>query len=56
MREKTKFYCTQCGNETGKWFGRCPSCGTWNTIEEAPVMPFGKSGLARASSASMGRV
>ena len=31
---KTVFYCTACGNETAKWQGRCPACGTWNTIEE----------------------
>ena len=28
------FYCTECGNETSKWAGRCPSCGAWNTIVE----------------------
>ena len=31
---KTIFYCTNCGNETPKWMGRCPSCGTFNTMEE----------------------
>ena len=36
MKQKTKFYCTQCGNETAKWAGRCPVCGAWNTIEEQP--------------------
>ena len=28
------FFCTECGNETSKWAGRCPSCGAWNTIVE----------------------
>ena len=36
MKAKTVFYCTQCGNETPKWQGRCPSCGEWNTIVEQP--------------------
>ena len=36
MRQKTLFYCTQCGNETPKWAGRCPACGAWNTIVEQP--------------------
>ena len=36
MKAKTVFFCTECGNETGKWFGRCPSCGAWNTVVEAP--------------------
>ncbi len=31
------FYCTECGNETSKWAGRCPSCGAWNTIVEQPA-------------------
>ena len=35
MKAKTSvFYCTECGNETSKWAGRCPSCGAWNTIVE----------------------
>lgn len=33
-KAKTVFYCTECGNETPKWQGKCPSCGAWNTIEE----------------------
>ena len=36
MKAKTLFYCTQCGNETPKWAGRCPSCGAWNTVVEQP--------------------
>lgn len=33
-KTKTVFYCTQCGNETPKWQGRCPACGAWNTMQE----------------------
>ena len=33
-KTKTIFYCTNCGNETLKWMGRCPSCGAFNTIQE----------------------
>ncbi len=36
MKTKTVFYCTECGNETGKWSGQCPACGAWNTLKEAP--------------------
>ncbi len=32
MKQKTVFYCTECGNETAKWAGRCPACGAWNTL------------------------
>ncbi len=37
MKTKTSFYCTDCGNETPKWQGRCPACGSWNTIVEQPA-------------------
>ena len=36
-KAKTVFYCTSCGNESPKWMGRCPACGEWNTMKEAPV-------------------
>ena len=41
-KTKTIFYCTQCGNETPKWQGKCPACGAWNTLQEhidRPVAP-----------------
>ena len=33
-RVKTKFVCQECGYETAKWMGKCPSCGQWNTFAE----------------------
>ncbi len=33
-KQKTVFFCTECGSETPKWQGRCPTCGQWNTIQE----------------------
>jgi DNA repair protein RadA/Sms len=33
-RVKTKFVCQECGYETAKWLGKCPSCGQWNTFAE----------------------
>ncbi|GHT13176.1 DNA repair protein RadA [Bacteroidia bacterium] len=34
-KNKTTFVCTQCGNDSPKWIGKCPVCGEWNTyIEE----------------------
>ena len=35
-KPKTLWYCTSCGNESPKWMGRCPACGEWNTMVEAP--------------------
>ena len=36
QRTKTVFFCDSCGNETLRWEGRCPSCGEWNSLVEAP--------------------
>lgn len=30
----TQYVCTECGWTGGKWFGRCPECGQWGTVEE----------------------
>ena len=49
MKAKTVFYCTECGNETGKWSGQCPACGAWNTLKEAPsTATTGKSAAQKA--------
>jgi len=36
-KEKTVFFCKNCGAESPKWVGRCPSCGEWNTFVEEAV-------------------
>lgn len=33
-KEKSVFFCKSCGNESPKWFGKCPACGEWNTCGE----------------------
>ncbi len=33
-KTKTAFFCQQCGYESVKWLGQCPSCGQWNTFVE----------------------
>ena len=45
MKAKTMFYCSECGNETPKWAGRCSACGAWNSIVEQPLekRPAGKA-------------
>ncbi|MCQ2183228.1 MAG: DNA repair protein RadA [Bacteroidales bacterium] len=35
-KAKTTWFCSSCGNESPKWMGRCPACGEWNTMVEAP--------------------
>lgn len=36
MAQKIKkvFICSECGFETAKWMGKCPDCGSWNTLNE----------------------
>ena len=46
-KAKTIFYCTQCGNETPKWAGKCPACGSWNTIVEQPAEPRKKASVGQ---------
>ena len=51
-KAKTVFYCTNCGNETAKWQGRCSACGAWNTIEEhieKPTPVKGRSSVIGAA-------
>lgn len=38
-KPKTIYRCTECGFESTKWNGRCPSCGAWNTLEEDILLP-----------------
>ena len=51
MKAKTLFYCTECGNETAKWAGKCPACGAWNSIEEFVQKP---ASAAKGKSAAPG--
>ena len=50
-KTKTSYYCTACGNETPQWYGKCPACGAWGTVEEhaepAPAAP-GRAATGRS--------
>ena len=52
---KSAFFCQNCGHETPKWLGKCPSCNEWNTFVEElvqkqvpQVVAFSKSGESSA--------
>jgi len=45
-KTKTSYFCTACGNETPQWYGRCPACGEWGTVEEHRAAPMAASGKA----------
>lgn len=46
-KEKSVFFCKECGNESPKWFGKCPACGAWNTCVEETVVTGKDSKSAR---------
>lgn len=46
-KSKTVFVCAECGYESSKWNGRCPSCNEWNTFEEIELKPTVKSGARK---------
>ena len=52
---RTTYYCTQCGNETPKWAGKCPACGAWNTIVEGESAPRGKTGRSEVRGGPVSR-
>lgn len=49
-KAKTTWFCSACGNESPKWMGRCPACGEWNTMVEAPKEVSKKSSSSGSSS------
>ena len=38
-KDKTAYVCSNCGQESPKWIGKCPACGQWNTFKEIKVAP-----------------
>jgi len=41
---KTAYFCQNCGHQSPKWLGRCPSCGEWNTLVEEVLEKEDKKG------------
>ena len=50
MRQKTVFSCSECGNETVKWSGRCTACGAWDSLVEVKLDAKSKGSTKRATS------
>ncbi len=52
-KSKSLYVCSQCGYESVKWYGKCPQCSEWNTMEEqTPVISTSKSGKSYVSRSS----
>lgn len=56
-KEKTMWFCTECGADSPKWAGRCPQCGAWNTMVEERVAatPAAAKGRLHRSLAPTGK-
>ena len=37
LKDKSVYVCSNCGQESAKWIGKCPACGQWNTMKEIRV-------------------
>ena len=48
-KNKTVFVCTNCGNDSPKWLGKCPICGEWNTYVEEIVAKESKTKISATS-------
>ena len=49
-KAKSVYLCSECGYESARWYGKCPGCGAWNTLNEEMIQPEPVS--ARRSSAA----
>ena len=49
---KTVYVCSNCGETSPRWMGRCPSCGSWNTMNEDVVAEAPKAGLTGGKAAA----
>jgi len=45
-KNKTVFFCKECGFESAKWLGQCPGCKEWDTFTEEPVVKKSKGTTA----------
>ena len=50
-KDKTVYVCCDCGYDSPKWVGRCPSCGAWNTMKEMHVSASPAPSRASAAAA-----
>lgn len=46
-KSKIIFECNQCGYQSGKWNGRCPDCGSWNSFEEVEQITSSKTSTSK---------
>lgn len=52
-KDKTMFVCSNCGYESAKWLGKCPSCGEWSSFKEIKVAPTSGNNAAKTAALSL---
>ena len=45
MKQKTVFSCQKCGSQSPKWLGKCPDCGSWNSMAEEIIGKSASNGI-----------
>ncbi len=53
-KDKIAYVCSNCGQESPKWIGKCPACGQWNTFKEIRITGDTKQKTATTAAASAG--
>ena len=46
-KDKIAYVCTNCGQESTKWIGKCPNCGQWNTFKEIRISSNASNSIAQ---------
>lgn len=52
-KDKTMYVCSNCGYESAKWLGKCPSCGEWDSFKEIKVAADYGSNTAKSAAQSL---
>ena len=47
MKKENIFVCQNCGHKAGKWLGKCPECGEWNSLVEEKAQPVRRNGFSQ---------
>ncbi|MCR4602673.1 MAG: DNA repair protein RadA [Prevotella sp.] len=52
-KDRTAYVCSNCGQESPKWIGKCPACGQWNTFKEIKISAdTGRKAAANAAAST----
>ena len=52
-KDKIAYVCENCGQESAKWIGKCPSCGQWNTFKEIRISNDSGQMAARSAASTV---